>query len=69
LKEKVTKRSKNRAVLSPHQFFFFLKLLAPPRVRFLLAQKLLGTAAHFYGLQIFYGLQTRKQDHKNISTQ
>jgi hypothetical protein len=41
LREKVAKRGKKRAVLSLAHFCFFLKLLSPPRVRFLLTQKLL----------------------------
>ena len=41
---------------------FFPKLLAPPRVRFFLKQKLLGTAARFYGLQIFRSLQSGRKN-------
>ena len=53
LREKVAKRGKKRDVLSPSHFSFKAKLLAPPRVRFLLTQKLLGTTAHFRALQFF----------------
>jgi hypothetical protein len=52
-KKSAAKEVKKRAVLSLRQFCFLPKLLAPPRVRFLLSQKLLGTTAHFRHLKIF----------------
>jgi hypothetical protein len=58
LKEKEAKRIKKRAVLSLCHFYCALKLLAPPRAPFLPAQKLPGTAAHFYVLQNFCFLQS-----------
>jgi len=52
-KKRAAKEVKKRAVLSLCQFIGELKLLAPPRVRFLLSQKLLGTTAHFRRFEIF----------------
>ena len=54
LREKVAKRGKKRAVLSLCHFCSILKLLSPPRVRFLLTQKLLGTTANFYFCEVFF---------------
>ena len=57
LREKVAKRGKKHAVLSPYHFCFKLKLLSPPRVEILLKQNLLGTTANFYDIQFFSSLQ------------
>jgi hypothetical protein len=52
-KKSLAKEVKKRAVLSLCHFCFKLKLLAPPRVRFLPRQKLLGTTAHFRHSKVF----------------